>query len=362
MSRAAIAILSTENLLHNLRIIKQAAPGKQVMAMVKANAYGHGIRSVANRLEKNVTTLGVASIDEALALRKVGVKVPLTLIEGVFEPDELLVASTQRFHVVFHDVTQIEWLEKSKLPLLLHAWLKIDSGMGRLGFELNQAKDVYKRLCGNSQVIQPVGIMSHLACADDRSHSLNTQQIKTFDAFVKGMPGSKSLANSAGIFHFPHAHHDLIRPGISLYGISPLMGKTASELGLKPVMTLQTHLIAVRRFVKGSAVGYGGRFICPEDMAMGVIAMGYGDGYPRTAQDGTPILVNNVKCQLAGRVSMDLMTIDLRPCPNAQVGDPVVLWGEGLPIEEVSTHTAHIPYELVTGVQQRVKFHWTFAD
>ena len=360
MSRAAIAILSTENLFHNLEVIKKASPRSKVMAMIKANAYGHGLRSVALRIGKNVDSLGVASIDEALALRKIGVKTQMTLVEGIFEPDELLIASSQQFHVVFHHESQLEWLEKTALPLPLKAWLKIDTGMGRLGFSLDDAKSAYQRLSKSSQVIHPIGIMSHLACADQQDHPLNQSQIREFSEFIKNLPGPKSLCNSPALFQFESHQHDVVRPGLAMYGVSPIQGKSAQDLGLKPVMTLQTRLIAVHTLKKGSSIGYGGQFVCPEDMPVGVIAMGYGDGYPRTARNGTPVLVNHTKCQVVGRVSMDMTTIDLRTCPSAKIGDPVVLWGNGLPIEEVATHTAHVAYDLLCGIQPRVKFHWTF--
>lgn len=359
MGRAAIAILSTENLLHNLAMLKQVSNHKPIMAMIKANAYGHGLRSVASRLEGQVQSFGVASIDEAMALRKAGIKSPITLIEGVFEPDELLLASTQGFHVVFHEAQQINWLEKSTLPRPLTCWLKIDTGMGRLGFMPEQAQEIYQRLAQNPHVAQPCHVISHFACADVPQHPLNQQQIQRFQSFVKDCAGLKSLANSAAVFNFPQAHFDVIRPGIALYGISPLPDKTAAELNLRPVMTLQTRLIAVRHMTRGASIGYGSEYICPEDMLVGVFAMGYGDGYPRSARRGTPLLVNGVRCQLVGRVSMDMATVDLRACPQAKTGDPVVLWGQQLPIEEVASYTAQIPYDLLTGVQQRVKFFWT---
>ena len=359
MSRAATAVLSTENLLHNLSVIKQNASNAKVIAMIKANAYGHGLRSTGIRLEKHVYSLGVSSIDEALALRKAGVKSPITLVEGVFEPDELLIASCQNFHVVFHEVRQVKWLLQSRLPVPLKIWLKVDTGMGRLGFYPEDLGEIYQALSGSDNVVKDISILSHLACADDPEHALNEQQIYLFDKVAQDFPGFKSLANSAGIFGLPTTHYDVVRPGIALYGVSPFAHLSAADLGLKPVMTLQTRLISVRNLRKGSSIGYGGRFICPCDMPVGVIAMGYGDGYPRTARDGTPILVNNTHCQIVGRVSMDMITIDLRACPDAKAGDPVVLWGENLPVEEVSAFTSHIPYDLLCGVQSRVNFHWT---
>ena len=221
--------------------------------MVKANAYGHGLRSVSLRLESHVDMLGVASIDEALILRKIGIKLPIMLAEGAFEPNELLVASTEGFHVVFHEECQLGWLENLACPLPLNAWLKIDSGMGRLGFKTENALKAYKALSGNAQVATPVRIMSHLACADEPTHPLNAIQIKAFKGFIGGLsteyslPTEYSLCNSAGVFAFPDCHYDFARPGIALYGASPLLNKTAADLNLKPVMTLQTSLIAVKK-------------------------------------------------------------------------------------------------------------------
>ncbi|MFN7038301.1 MAG: alanine racemase [Alphaproteobacteria bacterium] len=359
MSRAAIAILSTENLLHNLNIIKQHASNSKIIAMVKANAYGHGIRSVAQRLEKHVYSFGVASIDEALALRKIGIKIPITLMEGVFEIDELLIAACQKFHVVFHEETQLEWLKASNLPLPIYAWIKIDTGMGRIGFTPARAKEIYQEFLNNKNIQQPPGIMSHLACADEVTHHLNKKQINAFNEVVKDLPGSKSFANSAAIFHFPDSHLDVIRPGLALYGVSPVKGQSASNFNLKPIMNLQTRLIAVKKHSKDSSIGYNSKYICPKEMLIGVIAMGYGDGYPRSVFEGTPILVNGTRCQIVGQVSMDMITIDLSNCPNAKVGDSVTLWGEDLPIEEIANYANRSVYELLCTIQYRIKFHWT---
>jgi alanine racemase len=363
MSRTAVAILSTENLLHNLNVIKSKAPRSKVIAMVKANAYGHGLRSVSTRLEKHVDMLGVASIDEALALRKVGVEIPIILAEGVFEPNELLIASTEGFHVVFHEEIQLQWLSNLSCPLPINAWLKVDTGMGRLGFDIKDASKYFDQLSQSRQIAKPIRIMSHLACADEPSSLLNQQQIHAFQKLIQQISekghSEFSLCNSAGVFEYPESHYHFIRPGIALYGASPINGKTAAELNLKPVMTLQTSLIARKQVSKGSSIGYGSRFTCPSDLTVGIIAFGYGDGYPRTTRDGAPILVNNTKCKLIGRVSMDMTAVDLSACPDAKVGDPVILWGNDLPIEEVAQYTDNVSYDLLTGVQNRVKFHWT---
>lgn len=363
MGRTAIAILSTENLVHNIQTLKKRVYPGNVIAMVKANAYGHGIRSVSSRIQDHVDLLGVASIDEAMALRKIGIKTPIMLAEGVFEPSELILASTEKFHVVFHNPLQVEWLEKSSLPLPLQAWLKINTGMGRLGFDSSSATEYYRRLSNSSHVQKPIRVMSHFACADEKFHPLNQKQIHQFTSFMNKIPQDHdceySFCNSAAIFHFPEHHYDYSRPGLALYGISPFSDKTSEDLNLKPVMTLQSTLISIQQMSKGDSIGYGGRYQCPEDMPVGVVAFGYGDGYPITAQDGTPILVNNTECPLIGRVSMDMINVDLRKCPEAKIGDPVILWGQGLPLERVAQHTMNIPYDMLTGVQHRVKFLWT---
>lgn len=359
MSRTAIAILSTENLLHNLRVIKKKAPHSKIIAMVKANAYGHGLRSVSSRLQKHVDMLGVACIDEALALRKIGITIPIMLAEGVFEPNELIIASAEGFHVVFHEEAQVKWLEKLSFPVSLHAWIKINTGMGRLGFNLKVARSFYERLQAHQSVVKPVKIMSHFGCADDKEHPLNSRQLQEFKSFTADLKTQFSIANSAVIFNYPEAQYDFVRPGIALYGASPLHDKTAPELNLKPVMTVQSSIIAVHNMKAGDSVGYAARFVCPEDMPVGVVAFGYGDGYPFTSKEGTPILVNNTRCSVIGRISMDMLTVDLRSCRNVEVGDPVILWGEGLPVGELTAYTDQTVYSILTGVQNRVKFLWT---
>jgi alanine racemase len=358
MARKTICTLSTANLLHNLEVIRAKAPAAKIMAMVKANGYGHGIRSVSLRLEGHVDALGVASIDEALALRKAGVKTPITLIEGVFSHDELRVASEQGFSVVFHSDHQIGWLAQAEVPVALQAWLKLNTGMGRLGFPLETAADALRTLSENSSVVQPVGIMSHFACADEPAHPMNAKQISAFRAFTEHLQGLKSFCNSAALFAFPDMHYDWVRPGLALYGASPLAGRSAASLGLKPVMTFQTELIAIQNFKRGDAVGYGSGFTCSENMPVGIAAVGYGDGYPRAVRKDIPVLVNGVRCPLIGRVAMDMAAVDLRSCADAAVGDKVTLWGEGLPVEDLSDFSDHIAYDLLTAIQYRVRFEW----
>ena len=361
MSRTTQAILSTEALLHNVQVIKHHAPAKKIIAMVKANAYGHGLRTVSSKIAPHVDMLGVASVDEALALRRHGVTQKIILMQGIFEPEELQVAADNDFSIVFNHQQQLNWLKKSNINQSITAWIKIDTGIGRLGFSSSEALTAYNLLQSHKFIKKPVGIMSHFACADDRDHPANQRQIKLFDDVINEIDvphAPKSFCNSAAIFNFPEKHYDYVRPGIALYGASAILGKTANQLMLKPVMSLMTSLISVRMFDKGSPIGYGGRFICPERMPIGIVAMGYGDGYPPTAPNGTPVLIHGKRCGLAGKISMDMMAVDLRPCPHATVGDSVCLWGDELPVEDVALATGFSVWNLLTAVQNRVKFLW----
>lgn len=360
MARFACAILSKDNLLHNLAIISKLAPKSKIIAMVKANAYGHGLRSVSKYLDDlNLYSFGVASIDEAVALRNANVSSSITLMEGVFEPEELSVAAAENFDVVLHNWEQLEWLEKIiNTENKYRVWLKIDTGMGRLGFSVEEAPMAYAKLSSLKNISFPIGVMSHLACAEDKEHRLNQVQIKNFTQFITNLPVIKSFCNSAGIFNFPDQHYDVVRPGIILYGLSPFKDKTGPDLGLRPVMTLKSKLISVKIVSAGGTIGYGARAVCNKDTKIGVIAMGYGDGYPITAKDGAPIWINNKICPLIGRVSMDMMCIDLTNYPDAKIGDEVEFWGNNLPLEQLSKYTHNLNYDISTNVQNRVKFIW----
>lgn len=367
MGRAAHATLSTEHLIHNWQVLRKAAPSSRIWAMVKANAYGHGIRSVSQRLAPHLRphdALGVASVDEALILRQAGVQSNIVLIEGVFEPQELAIASAQNFTVVFHCQRQIEWLKQSTLEGPIEAWVKVNTGMGRLGLAAHEGVEAWKQVASSRSIKGQVGVMSHLACADHRNDPHNEVQLKAFDAF-RSLEAPLSICNSAGVFHWPSYHADVVRPGLALYGASPMLNVSAKDLNLKPVMSLRTNLIALHPFKKGDGVGYGSAFVCPEDMLVGIAAMGYGDGYPRLAA-GAPVIIQGVECSVVGRVSMDMMAIDLRPCymhgKRIAEGDAVMLWGQSelgdLPVERVALSTQRIPYDLLTSVQHRVKFAW----
>ena len=322
------------------------------MAVVKANGYGHGLAWVARALT-DANAFGVSSMEEGIQLREADITQPICLLEGFFTPDELPLLAKYRLEPAIHCDNQIKMLAQAAPNSRLSVWLKIDTGMHRLGFAPTAAAEAFRQLRGLPAVAE-ARVMSHFARAEFPSDSSTQSQIDSFTAQARGLHAESSLANSAGIVGWPPSHLDWVRPGIMLYGVSPLPGKSAAALNLKPVMTLQTALIAVQQRRRGDAIGYGGDWRCPQDMSVGVATIGYGDGYPRHAPPGTPVLVNGQRVPLVGRVSMDMITLDLRTQPQAKVGDPVVLWGEGLPVEEVAERAGTIAYELLCRVAERI--------
>lgn len=337
---------------HNLNRVRELAPDSQILCAIKANAYGHGLVSAA-RILADADALGVAGIDEALQLREAGVQTPVVLLEGIFHSSELVLVIRHKLTVVVHQSGQLDMLLDGPSSASIQVWVKVDSGMHRLGFLPEDVADVSERLrqCGHLNLI---GHMTHLANADERKDKFTNRQIDTFFNAVQGVPGLHSIANSAGLVAWPESRTDWVRPGIMLYGVSPFAGGRAVDEGLLPVMTLQSEVIAVNHYRKGDAVGYGGSWICPEDMPVGVIAAGYGDGYPRHARQGCPVLINGKRVPLIGRVSMDMISVDLRQHPAIKCGDPVILWGEGLPVEEVAEAADTIAYELLCHISARV--------
>ncbi len=352
MTRPARALIDAQALHHNLQRVRALAPDSRVMAVVKANAYGHGLLRVA-RILLEAQAFAVASFEEGVALRNAGVAHPIFLLQGFYDSEELAELGHYRFAPVVHHETQLAALEGSRQAGPIDVWLKVDTGMHRIGFPPEEASQVFRRLEA-CPVVHRIRLMSHLANADDLADSTTRHQIERFKAVSTGLEAERSLANSAGVVAWPESHFDWVRPGIMLYGVSPLGARSAAELGLKPVMTLTSRLIAVNRCRRGERVGYGGEFVCPEDMSVGVVAIGYGDGYPRHARTATPVLLNGERAALIGRVSMDMITVDLRRHAGAAVGDPVVLWGKGLPVEEVAQCAGTIGYELLARMPPRV--------
>jgi len=357
--RPTTALIDRSALRENLKTVRKYAPAAKVMSIIKANGYGHGIQRVANELQ-NSDAFGVASLDEALVLRNAGITQSIVLLEGFFSGDELPTVCEYELTLVIHHETQIEQLEKTPPAQPITVWLKIDTGMHRLGIHPQQFDSAYRRLmaCKN---IAAIHFMTHFSSADERYNPQTSHQTNVFRDVVQNLQGDSSLANSAAILHWPESHtpwdtgSQWVRPGIMLYGVSPFAEEEGHGLGLQPVMTLTSRLIAVNAFRQGDAIGYGAEWRCPEDMNIGVVAAGYGDGYPRSAASGTPVLIKGQRMPLIGRVSMDMLCVDLRQYSDARIGDEVVLWGRGLAVEEIARNAGTIAYELLCGVTSRVK-------
>jgi alanine racemase len=329
------------------------------MAVVKADGYGHGIVPVAKALADVVPRFAVACLEEALAIRKAGLAQPVVLLQGVHAPEDLEVCVQQRFEPVLHGEHQLNWLEYSDIfPVF---WLKVNSGMNRLGFRPNDLAKVMARVKACGAQLSLKGFVTHFACADDASSPATALQTESFIKSTAPWPELlRSIGNSAAHFIPGQPLFDWSRPGIMLYGGSPVLGKTGPELGLAPVMSLEAPIITIRTVHAGESVGYGACWVADKDTLMAMVAVGYGDGYPRHAGTGTPAAVNGKRVNLIGRVSMDMLAIDLGNAPNAREGDMVELWGRTVGVDEVATCAGTISYELLTGVTARVprEYYW----
>ncbi len=360
MSFGARAVIRLDALRHNLTTIRDAVPGARVMAVVKANAYGHGLNAVATALG-DVDSFAVARLEEAKRLRSQGIDQPIVLLEGVWDATDQTTAINQGCELVVHCDEQIALLEQHA-GIRCTVWLKVDTGMGRLGVSPQQAPAALERLRALA-CVREVRIMTHFSSADELGNGKTLQQLERFRPLAEGFDGDVSVANSPGSLGW-HEIAELkanlgfsgdhwIRPGIALYGISPFHGKTGADLGLRPVMQFEGRLIAVKPIRQGDTVGYTERFRAERDTTIGVIAAGYGDGYTRRFEDGTPVLLNGRRVPLAGVVSMDMITVDLGPDAQDRVGDVATLWGEALPVEELVPYCGTLSYALVCGVTHR---------
>ncbi len=354
MSRPTHMTIDLAALRHNLTRVRALAPGRAVIAMVKANAYGHGLVRIAQALV-GADAFGVASVEEGVKLREAGITRPIVLMEGLFYADEINEAVKHDFTLVVHHEMHVDMLEQAIVPRPFSVWLKINTGMHRLGVAADEFDELYARLLQAQSVQKPIGLMTHFASADALDQPTTMEQIKCFNHITADLSGPRSLANSAGILGWSAAHGDWVRPGLMLYGASPFANQTGLDHDLRPVMTLWSRLIAITPVKKGGKVGYGGTCTMTKDTRVGVVGVGYGDGYPQFAQNGTPVLVNGKRCPLAGRVSMDMLTVDLSEQPEAKVGDPVVLWGAGLPAEQVASGSHSSAYEILTRMTPRPK-------
>lgn len=351
--KPATAKISSQALKHNIEIIKQKAPNSKIIAVVKANAYGHGVVFVSSILENIVDCFGVARLEEALALRSNGITKPILLLEGFFRDKDLPIIAVNNIQTVVHNIEQLQALQCAELPHSIKVWLKIDTGMHRLGVALDDVDTFYQQLKRCPNVDPHIGFVSHFSRADEQQSDYTQKQLQAFLQVIQNKVGERSIAASGGILFWQDSHLDWIRPGIILYGISP-NNVSGQEYGLMPVMTLTSSLIAVRDHKKGEPVGYGGKWISEQDTKIGVVAIGYGDGYPRDMPMGTPVYLNGRRVPIVGRVSMDMLTVDLGKDSQDQVGDEVILWGKELPIEEIAAMSGILSYELITKLTPRV--------
>jgi alanine racemase len=354
MPRPLVATIDIAALQANLAVAKKSAPNSKVLAVVKANAYGHGLAR-AIRGFAAADGLGLIELEGAVKLREMGWQKSILLLEGFFEPADLATVIDYRLEVVIHCIEQVEMLEQAGLASTIDVHLKMNSGMNRLGFKPEAFRAAYSRLRA-IDAVRNITLMTHFANAENATHCAlpMSEQVRRFGSTAEGLPGSRSLSNSAANLLHAETAADWVRPGIMLYGGSP-GGKTAAEFGLLPAMTLRSKIIGIQHIAAGEVVGYGSLFVTDTPMKIGVAACGYADGYPRHAPTGTPIVVDSVRTRIVGRVSMDMIMVDLTPVPHARVGSSVTLWGKDLPIDEVAHAAGTIGYELMCGLAQRVR-------
>jgi len=351
MSRPVLAQLDLQALKDNLQIVRRAAPASRVWSVVKANAYGHGLDRIWSALS-GTDGFALLNLEEAILLRERGWKGPILLLEGFFHADELPLLDKYRLTTSVHSNWQVKALQNAKLHAPLDIYLKVNSGMNRLGFQPDRVHSVWQQL----RALQNVGemtLMAHFADAE-RPDGIETPMVRIEQA-AEGLNCLRSLANSAATLWHPEAHFDWVRPGIVLYGASPSgQWQDIANSGLKPVMTLRSEIIGVQTLKAGDAVGYGSRYRAGGEQRIGIVAGGYADGYPRIAPSGTPVWVDGVRTGTVGTVSMDMLAIDLTPCPQAGIGSPVELWGNEVKIDDVAAAAGTVGYELMCALAPRV--------
>lgn len=360
MARPLHADIDLDALRHNYRLARDLAPSSQALAVIKADAYGHGAVACARALEDLAPAFAVASLEEAAVLREAGIAKPIVLLEGIFAHDELERVDAWGLWLVVHSEWQVAALLDYRPRRPIPTWLKVDSGMHRLGFDPARVEALWQRLRAVPERVTALHLMTHFATADALEPGYFQYQLGMIEALAQRLGAPTCLANSPATLAWPQAHGAWNRPGVMLYGSNPLVGENDATRDLRPVMTLRSELIAVREIATGEPVGYGGRWRAPRPSRIGVVAAGYGDGYDRHAADGTPVLVDGQRCSLAGKVSMDMLTVDITDLPGADIGSRVVLWGEDaadgtrLSIDEVARHCDTVSYTLLTGILPRV--------
>lgn len=364
MNSTAIAKISLNALMHNLSLLRERMPNQKILAMVKSNAYGHGLVHAAKALS-GADAFGIATISEALTLRAAAIKTDLVVMRGFTTDAELgLFLNDSSLFACIHDEGQVALLEEKKAAYQgekLSIWLKVDTGMHRLGFSAEQFPSIYRRLMALPFIVKPFVIFSHLADADNEEATFTNQQIALFDTLVKSHAEEKSLLNSAGILAHANAHYDWIRPGLILYGVSPFLPDSGYEIlakDFKSAMRLESKLIAIKSIKAGEKIGYSCTYTAPSDMKIAIVGMGYGDGYPRHAQSGTPVLIRGQRCPIVGRISMDMMTVDVSHLALVALDDTVVLWGDDLPAAEIAAYVDTVAHELLCHLSGRVQMEY----
>ena len=353
--RPTRALIDLQALRHNYQLAREVT-GAKALAVIKADAYGHGAVRCAQALEAEADGFAVACIEEALELRAAGIHAPVLLLEGFFEADELPLIVEHDFWCVVHSLWQLDAIEQAKLAKPIHVWLKLDTGMHRVGLHPSDYKTAYQRLQASGKVAKIV-LMSHFARADELDCLRSVEQVAVFLAARDDLSADVSLRNSPAILGWPSVPSDWVRPGLMLYGASPFEEAQAHAARLQPVMTLESKVIAVRELPAGEPVGYGAKFVTPKPMRIGVVAMGYADGYPRHAPTGTPVWVAGQRSQLLGRVSMDMLCIDLTDVPQASLGSTVELWGKNILASELAAKAETIPYQIFCNLKRAPRLY-----
>ena len=352
--RPLVATIDLAAIRHNYALAKRCAPGRRAFAVVKADAYGHGAATVVTALAEDADGFAVCCVEEARVVRANAPKARILLLEGCFDEDDMRSAAALNLDVAVQGVEQAERLLMLRSDRPLNVWLKLDSGMHRLGFAADEIRHWAECLRDAPQVAE-VNLISHLACADEQGHELTGQQLDCYGDLQDVAFDQRSFANSAAVLVFAPAHMDWIRPGIMLYGSSPFAGMSAAELGLKPAMSLTAEIIALHDVPAGEGVGYGATWVAQRPSRVATVSCGYADGYPRHAPSGTPVVLRGQRVPLAGRVSMDMLSIDVTDLSGVRIGDAVELWGAQLPIDEIAQASGTIGYELLTKVTARVR-------
>ena len=350
MPRPIRATVSASALAHNLLVARTHAGGAKLWAVIKANGYGHGLERAARALE-GADGFALPDFQEAARLRLAGVTKPVLLLEGFFKPQDVPLLCKYAITPVIHNIEQVEMLKHTELPAEIDVYVKVNSCMNRLGFGVDNVRPAYNSVRMHPQV-RGVTLMTHFADADGPAGV--QAQLDWFKEMTQPFEAARSLANSAALIRFPETRADWVRPGIMLYGCSPFADRPAEALQLRPAMTLTSELIGVQHLQPGERVGYGFAYEAAGEMTLGVVACGYADGYPRHAPSGTPVLVNGQRTRIVGRVSMDMICVDISDIHDAYIGSPVTLWGEGLPADEVAAAAGTVSYELLCGLAPRV--------